>query len=159
LTNAAVGAPVTKGQSGEEVDYFLGVSTDASEGESYFPPLPQTGNILTDEISRKEPEDGTGEGQTALGLAMENGVDQKVSRSNGTSGQGSAKVRTGGSGIDEVIEQSRRSLNISHAENTGRTEEQDSRTLSPFKDTDQVAVVWSGGRVSPRSHTARAQSN
>lgn len=159
MTNAAVGAPVTKGQSGEEVDYFLGVSTDASEGESYFPPLPQTGNILADEVPRKEPEDGTSERQTALGLAMENGVDQEVSRSNGSSGQGSVKDRTGGSGIAEVIEQSRRSLDISHAENAGRTEEQDGRALLSFKDTDQVAVVWSGGRVSPRSHTARAQSN
>jgi hypothetical protein len=159
LTNAAVGAPVTKGQSGEEVDYFLGASTDASEGESYFPPLPQIGNILADEVPRKEPEDGTSERQTAVGLAMENGIDQEVSRSNGSSGQDSVKDRTGGSGIDEVIEQSRRSLNISHAENTGRTEEHDSKALSPFKDTDQVTVVWSGGRVSPRSHTARAQSN
>ena len=159
MTNAAVGAPVTKGQSGEEVDYFLGASTDASEGESYFPPLPQIGNILADEVPRKEPEDGTSERQTAVGLAMENGIDQEVSRSNGSSGQDSVKDRTGGSGIDEVIEQSRRSLNISHAENTGRTEEHDSKASSPFKDTDQVTVVWSGGRVSPRSHTARAQSN
>jgi hypothetical protein len=151
LTNAAVGAPVTKGQSGEEVDYFLGASTDASEGESYFPPIPQTGNTVADDILRKEPEDGIGKRQPALGLAMENGVDQEVSTSNGSSGRSSAKERTG------VIQQSRR---IPHAENTWRTEEPGhSRALSSFKDTDQVAVVWNGGRVSPRSHTARAQSN
>jgi hypothetical protein len=161
LTNAAVGAPVTKGQGGEEVDYFSGASTDVSEGESYFPPLPQPGSTLADEIFRKEPEpeDGIGERQAALGPAMENGVDQEVSTSNGSSGRGSAKERTGGSGIDEVI-QSRRSLNISHAESTRRTEEQDHiRALSPSKDTDRVAVVWNGGRVSPSSRTARAQSN
>jgi hypothetical protein len=160
LTNAAVGAPVTKGQSGEEVDYFSGASTDASEGESYFPPLPQPGSTLADEILRKEPEDGIGERQATLGLAMENGVDQEVSMSNGSSGRGRAKEWNGGSGIDEVIEQSRRSLNISYTENTRRTEEQDhSRALSSFRDTDRVAVVWSGGQVSPSSHTARAQSN
>jgi hypothetical protein len=157
LTNAAVGAPVTTGQSGEEVDYFLGASTDASEGESYFPPLPQTGNTLADEILRKEPEDDIGERQSALGLAMENGADQEVSTSNGSSGRGSAKERTS---VDEIIQQSRHNLNISHAENTRRTEKPDySRALSPFKDRDQVGVVWNGGRISPRSHTARAQSN
>ena len=157
LTNAAVGAPVTKGQNGEEVDYFLGASTDASEGESYFPPLPQTGNTLADEILRKEPEDDIGERQRALGLAMENGVDQEVSTSNGSSGRGSAKERTS---VDEIIQQTRHNLNISHAENMRRTEVPDySRVLSPFKDRDQVGVVWNGGRISPRSHTARAQSN
>jgi hypothetical protein len=94
-----------------------------------------------------------------LGLAMENGVDQEVSTSNGSSGRASAKERASGSGVDEVIEQTRRSLNISHAENTWHTEEQDySKSLSSFKDTDRVAV-WSGERVSPRSCTTRAQSN
>lgn len=156
MTNAAVGAPVTKGQSGEEIDYFSGASTDASEGEGYFPPLPQTGSALSKEILR---EDSIGEGQAALGLAMENGVDQEVSTSNGSSGRASAMERASGSGVDEVIEQTGRSLNISHAENTRRTEEQDhSKSLSPFKDMDRVAV-WSGERVSPRSCTTRAQSN
>jgi hypothetical protein len=160
LTNAAVGAPVMRGQSGEEVDYFSGASTDVSEGESYFPPLPQTGSVLANEILCKEPEDGIGERPAALGLAMENGVDQEVSTSNGSSGRGSAKERNGGSGRSEVIEQSRRSLNTSHAEIRRRTEEQDrSRALSALKDTDRVGVVWSGGRVSPSSRTARAQSN
>ena len=151
LTNAAVGAPVTKGQSGEEVDYFLGASTDASEGESYFPSLSQTGNTVADDILREVPEDNIGRRQPALGLAMENGVDQEVSTSNGSSGRSSAKERTG---VDEVIQQSRR---IPHAENTRRTEEPGYSRA--FKDTDQVTVIWNGGRVSPRSHTARAQSN
>jgi hypothetical protein len=152
LTNAAVGAPVTKGQDGEEVDYFSGASTDASEGEGYFPPLPQPGSTLSKEILR---EDSVGESQAA----MENGIDQEVSTSNGSSGRASAKERASSSGVDEVIERTRRSLNISHAENTRRTEEQDhSKSLSPFKDTDRVAV-WSGERVSPRSCTTRAQSN
>lgn len=151
MTNAAVGAPVTKGQSGEEVDYFLGASTDASEGESYFPSLSQTGNTVADDILREVPEDNIGRRQPALGLAMENGVDQEVSTSNGSSGRSSAKERTG---VDEVIQQSRR---IPHAENTRRTEEPGYSRA--FKDTDQVTVIWNGGRVSPRSHTARAQSN
>jgi hypothetical protein len=156
LTNAAVGAPVTKGQSGEGIDYFLGASTDANEGEGYFPPLSQTGSTLSKEILR---EDSVGERQAALGLAMENGVDQEVSTSNGSSGRASAKERASGSGVDEVIEQTRRSLNISHVENTRLTEEQDhSKSSSPFKDTDRVAV-WSGERVSTRSCTTRAQSN
>lgn len=156
LTNAAVGAPVTKGQSGEEMDYFSGASTDASEGEGYFPPLLQTGSTLSKEILR---EDSVGERQATLGLAMENGVDHEVSTSNSSSGRVSAKERVSGSGVDEVIEQTRRSLNISHAENTRRTEEQDhGKSLSAFKDTDGVAE-WSGERVSPRSCTTRAQSN
>jgi hypothetical protein len=156
LTNAAVGAPITKGQSGEGTDYFSGASTDAGEGEGYFPPLPQTGSTLSKEILR---EDSVGERQAALGLATENGVDQEVSTSNSTSGRASARERASGSSVDEVIEQTRRSLNISHAENTRCTEEQDhSKSLSPFKDTDRVAV-WSGERVSPRSCTTRAQSN
>jgi len=160
LTNAAVGAPVTKGQSGEEIDYFSGASTDASEGEGYFPPLPQSGSALSKEILRREPEDSIGERQTALGLAKENGVDPEVSTSNGSSGRGSAKGRASDLGVDEVTEQTCRSLNLSHAENTRRTaEEQDhSKSLSPFKDTDRV-TVWSGERVSPRSITTRAQSN
>ena len=156
LTNAAVGAPVTKGQSGEEIDYFLGASSDANEGEGYFPPLSQTGSTLSKEILR---EDSVGERQATLSLAMENGVDQEVSTSNGSSGRASAKERASGSGVDEVIEQTRRSLNISHAENTRLTEEQDhGKSLPPFKDTDRIAV-WSGERVSPRSCTTRAQSN
>jgi hypothetical protein len=156
LTNAAVGAPVTKGQSGEEIDYFLGASTDASAGEGYFPPLSQTGSTLSKEILR---EDSVGERQAALGLTMENGVDQEVSTSNGSSGRASAKERASDLGVDEVIEQTRRSLNISHAENTRLAEEQDhSKSLSPFKDTDGVAV-WSGEQVSPRSCTTRAQSH
>lgn len=153
LTNAAVGAPVTKGQNGEEIDYFSGAGTDAIEGEGYFPPLPQTGSTLSKEILR---EDSIGERQTSL---MENGEDQEVSTSNGSSGRTSAKERASGSGVDEVIEQTRRSLNISHTENTRRTEEQDhSKSLSPFKDTDRVGL-WSGERVSSRSCTTRAQSN
>jgi hypothetical protein len=154
LTNAAVGAPVTKSQ--EEIDYFSGASTDAGEGEGYFPPLTQTGSTLSKEILR---EDSVGERQAALGLAMENGDDQEVSTSNGSSGRASAKERSSGPGVDEVVEQTRRSLNISHAENTRRTEEQDQgKSLSPFKDTDRMAV-WSGERVSARSCTTRAQSN
>ena len=153
LTNAAVGAPVTKGQSEEEIDYFSGAGNDASEGEGYFPPLPQSGSALSKEILR---EDSIGERQTAL---TENGVDQGVSTSNGSSGRASAKERASGSGVDEVIEQTRRSLNISRAENTRRTEDQDhSKSLSPFKDSDRVGV-WSGERVSTRSCTTRAQSN
>jgi hypothetical protein len=153
LTNAAVGAPVTKGQNGEEMDYFSGASNDAIEGEGYFPPLPQTGSTLSKEILR---EDSIGKRQTVL---MENGDDQEVSTSNGSSGRASANERASGSGVDEVIEQTRRSLNISHTENTRRTEEQDhSKSLSPFEDTDRVGV-WSGERVSSRSCTTRAQSN
>ena len=156
LTNAAVGAPVTKGQNGEDIDYFSGASTDASEGEGYFPPLSQTGSTLSKEILH---EDSVGERQAALGSVMENGVDQEVSTSNGSSGQGSAKEQASGSGIEEVVEQTRRSLNISHAEDMRRTKEQDhSKSLSPFKDTDRV-TVWSGERVSPRLCTTRAQSN
>jgi hypothetical protein len=155
LTNAAVGAPVTKGQGGEEVDYFSGASTDASEGEGYFPTLHQPGSTLSKEILREDSD----ERQAALGLAMENGIDQEVSTSNGSGGRVSAKERASGSGVDEVIEQTRCSLNISHAENTRRLEEQDhGKSLSPFKDTDRVAA-WSGERVSPRSCTTRAQSN
>lgn len=138
------------------MDYFSGASTDASEGEGYFPPLLQTGSTLSKEILR---EDSVGERQATLGLAMENGVDHEVSTSNSSSGRVSAKERVSGSGVDEVIEQTRRSLNISHAENTRRTEEQDhGKSLSAFKDTDGVAE-WSGERVSPRSCTTRAQSN
>lgn len=60
LTNAAVGAPVTMGKNGEEIDYFASASTAGNEGEGYFPPLPQAGSSLAHEILRDEPESASG---------------------------------------------------------------------------------------------------
>ena len=137
LTNAAVGEPVTMGQNKEESDYFTCASADASKGESYFLPLSQTGGSLAGEILRVRvgPGDtsGIGEDRATLVPAMENGIGQEMNTSNGASGRRSANERISNSGVDGVIEQLHRSLNISLPENTPRAERQDhSRNLSPF---------------------------
>lgn len=135
LTNAAVGAPVTKAQNKEESDYFSCPSADASKGEGYFLSLSQTGGSLADEILRDEPGNtsGIGEGQPPLVPAMENGIGQGVNTSNGSSGRRSANERISNSGVDGVIEHLHRNLNIPLPESTPRTEQQDhSRTLSSF---------------------------
>ena len=135
LSNAAVGAPVTKGQNKEEPDYFSCASADASKGKSYFLPLSQTGGSLVDEMLRDEPgnTNGIGEGRAPLVPVMENGICQEVSTSSGSSGRRSANERISNSGVDGVIEQLHRSLNTSLPESTSRAERQDhSKTLSPF---------------------------
>lgn len=134
LTNAAVGAPITKGQSREEFDYFSCPSTDDSKGESYLPSLSQTGGGPADEILREEPGDTSGIGEKPTSSpAMENGIGQEVSTSHGSSGRRSANKRIGASGIDRVIEQLHSGLNISLPETTPRTEKQvHSRASSPF---------------------------
>ena len=112
LTNAAVGAPVTMGQNGEEIDYFASASTAGNEGEGYFPPLPQAGSSLANEILRDEPESASG---SASGTTPENGPDREEvsTRSGGSSGRSSANERIGGKGIDGVIERFHGSMHIS----------------------------------------------
>jgi len=134
LTNAAVGAPVTKDQNKEEPDYFSCASADASKGKNYLLPLSQTGGSLAHEVLR-EPGNtsGIGEGRGPLVPVMQNGIGQEVSTSSGSSGRRSANERISNSGVDGVIEQLHRSLNTSLPESTPREEKQDhSRTLSPF---------------------------
>jgi hypothetical protein len=133
LTNAAVGAPVTKGQNNEESDYFTCTSADASKGESYFLPLSQIGGSLADEILRVEPGNTSAIGEErSPSVPVENGISQEVGTSNGSSGRRSANERISNSEVDGVIEQLHRSLNISLTEHTPRAERQDhSRTLSP----------------------------
>ena len=129
LTNAAVGAPVTKGTNGEEIDYFASAATADSDGEGYFPPLPQAGSRLANEIMRDEPESASGsdERQSTLGPAIENGPDrEEVSSNSGSSGQSSANERNGGTSIDGVIERFHGGMHISLAgpEGIPRSEEQ-----------------------------------
>ena len=129
LTNAAVGAPVTKGTNGEEIDYFASAATADSDGEGYFPPLPQAGSSLANEIMRDEPESASGsdERQSTLGPAIENGPDrEEVSSNSGSSGQSSANKRIGGTSIDGVIERFHGGMHISLAgpEGIPRSEEQ-----------------------------------
>jgi hypothetical protein len=135
LTNAAPGAPVTKGQSRDEFDYFSCASTDTSRGESYFPPVFQSGsNLVADEIFPEAPgsTSGVGEREVPLGLAMENGVGQVANASNGSSERRTANERINGSSMDGVIEQLHRGLNISLPETAPHTEKQShSRALSP----------------------------
>ena len=166
LTNAAVGAPITKGQNNGESDYFSCASADTSRGEGYFLPLSQTGGSLADEILRDEPGNtsGIGEGRAPLVPAMENGVGQEVSTSNGSSGRRSTNERISNSGVDGVIEQLHRSLNISLPENIPRAEKQDhSRTLSPFPhpptrraESDPVQGQGQGQRQSGKGLVRRA---
>lgn len=119
LTNAAVGAPVTKGgQSEEEIDYFARASTADNEGEGYFPPLPQAGSNLSYEILREEPESASGgssESQAGSGRrASENGTErEEVSSNSGSSGRSSAHERIGGTGIDDVVERLHGGMHIS----------------------------------------------
>jgi hypothetical protein len=96
LTNAAVGAPVTKGKSGEEIDYFASASIAGNEGEGYFPPLSQAGSSLAHEIMRDEPESASGS-EAASGPTIENGPD----RDSGSSGRSSVNERTGINGVIE----------------------------------------------------------
>jgi hypothetical protein len=131
LTNAAVGAPVTKGQSLEEFDYFSCASTDASKGESYFPSVSQTGGTLADEILRENPGNTSSIGERLVGPSMED-ADQEASTNNSSSGQRSANEQIGNSSMDGIIEQLHRSLNISLPQISSRTEEQGQRrALSP----------------------------
>ncbi|KAF8270448.1 hypothetical protein EI94DRAFT_1722710 [Lactarius quietus] len=127
LTNAAVGAPVTKGKSEDEIDYFASASTAGNEGEEgYFPPLPQSGSSLSNEILREEPESASGSSgsqATSAGHATENGPDREVSSNSGSSGRSSANERFGGSGIDGVIERFHGGMHIS-LPGTLRSEEQ-----------------------------------
>jgi len=120
LSNAAVGAPITKGQSRDEFDYFSGASTDASEGEGHFLSLSH-GSTLADEMRRKEPKDARG--IATLGASMGNRADEEVSVSTGSNGRSSAKERIGRSEVDDLIDLSHRSLNPSLPKNTLRTEE------------------------------------
>ena len=132
LTNAAVGAPVTKGPSREEFDYFSCASTDASKGESYFPHISQTGGSLADEISREEPGNTScvGERSVPLGPTIGNRVGQEAN--NDSSRHRSANEGIDGSSMDGVIEQLHRSLNISLPEISPHTEKQGHRrALSP----------------------------
>jgi hypothetical protein len=130
LTNAAVGAPVTKGQI-EEFDYFSCASIDASKGESYFPSVSQTGGSLADEILRENPGNTSSIGERLVGPSMED-ADQEASTNNSSSGQRSANEQIGNSSMDGIIEQLHRSLNISLPQISSRTEEQGQRrALSP----------------------------
>jgi hypothetical protein len=119
LTNAAVGAPVTKGKSEEEIDYFATANTAGNEGEGYFPPLTQTGSGLSHEILHEEPESASGssERQPSSGrTTAENGPDGEEVSSNsgsGSSSRSSAGERMGGAGIDGVIERLHGSMHIS----------------------------------------------
>jgi hypothetical protein len=132
LTNAAVGAPITKGQSREEFDYFSCASTDASIGEGYFPSVSQTGGSLADEILRENPGKTSSIGERPVGTTMEHAVDQEASAINISSAQRSANEPIGNSSMDGIIEQLHRSLNISLPEITPRTEEQgQGRALPP----------------------------
>lgn len=132
MTNAAVGAPVTNDQSREEFDYFSRASTDASKGESYFPPIPQTGGSLADEILRENPGNTSSIGGRPVGPTMENAVGQEVNANNGSSGQGSANEQIGNSSMDGIIEQLHRTLDISLPEISPHTEKQGQRrALSP----------------------------
>jgi hypothetical protein len=96
LTNAAVGAPVTKGQSQEEIDYFSGTSTGAGdEEESGLPPPSQTGSSLINELIPR---------RDAPVLATENGGGQEVGTSSGSSERGSANEWSDDSGVKCVTE-------------------------------------------------------
>lgn len=147
LTNAAVGAPVTKGGGGGEFDYFSGASTDVNEGE---------------------PKDviGLGERSASSVPAIENGVDQEVSTSNGSSGR-SANERiglSGRSGVDRVIEQSHHNLDISIPSNTPCTEGLGhSRAVSPLppsliRRSESDPVPEQGHRSSRSGMETRANS-
>lgn len=122
LTNAAVGAPVTKGQGEEEIDYFATANTADNEGEGYFPPLTQPGSCLSHEILHEEPESASGsnsERQTSSGRTTENGpVDREdVSSNSGSSSRrSSANERMGSAGIDGVIERLHDGMRISTEE-------------------------------------------
>ncbi|KAI9441705.1 hypothetical protein H4582DRAFT_1405745 [Lactarius indigo] len=129
LTNAAVGAPVTKGKNEEEIDYFASASTAGNEGEGYFPPLPQAGSGLAHEIFRDELESASGSGERqASGPTAENGPDREEANtsSGGSSGRSSADERIGGAGIDGVVEHLHNSVHISlpRPEEIPRSEEQ-----------------------------------
>ena len=115
LTNAAVGAPVTKGQSEEEIDYFASASTADNVGEGYFPSLPQAGSNLSYEILREEPESASGGSSESQGAsdrrASENGPErEEVSSNSGSSGRSSANERIG---IDGVVERLHGGMHIS----------------------------------------------
>src|SRR6267142_2366085 len=131
LSNAAVGAPITKGQSREEFDYFSCASTDASKGESYFPPVSQTGGSLADEILRENLGNPSSIGERPAGPTMENAVDQEANANDSSSGQRSANEQIGNSSMDGIIEQLHRSLNISLPEISPRTEKQRHRRALP----------------------------
>jgi hypothetical protein len=119
LTNAAVGAPITKGKSEEEIDYFATANAAGNEGEGYFPPLTQTGSSLSHEILHEEPESASGssERQPSSGRTTstaENGPDREdVSSNSGSSSRSSANERMGGAGIDGVIERLHSGMHIS----------------------------------------------
>jgi hypothetical protein len=162
LTNAAVGAPITKGQSGEEFDYFAGASTGASEGESYFPPPPQTGSSLVNEILLNEPQ-GCKRPDSPV-PATEIGGDQEVSMSSGSSEQSSANEWTDDSGVKSVIERLHDSLKSSVPGVTPCMKEQArDRVISPFHSPPPTRRAGSDpvqeqGRKSSRSGIERRTS-
>ncbi|KAI0251201.1 hypothetical protein BJV78DRAFT_1213362 [Lactifluus subvellereus] len=132
LTNAAVGAPVTKGQSGEEFDYFSGASTEASEGESYFLPPPQTASSPVSGILRNEPQGC--ERPDAPRPVTEDVGGQEVSTSSGSGGQSGADDRTDDSSANYVIERLHDNLKSSEPGTTPRMEERaHDRAISPFR--------------------------
>ena len=119
LTNAAVGAPVTKGKGEEEIDYFATANTADNEGEGYFPPLTQPGSSLSHEILHEEPDSASGstsERQTSSGRTTDNGPADRedVSSNSGSSSrQSSANERMGSAGIDGVIERLHDGMHVS----------------------------------------------
>ncbi len=105
MTNAAVGAPVTKGKGEEEIDYFANAST-VGNGEGYFPPVSQPGSSLAYEILHDEHEsvNGSGERQPISGPSTEYGTDRgDASTNSDSSGRNSANERNGGPAIDGII--------------------------------------------------------
>ena len=128
LTNAAVGAPVTKGQCGEEFDYFSGASTEASEGESYFPPPPSS---LVNGILHNEPQGC--EKPDAPRPAAEDVGSREVSMSSSSGEQSDADEGTNDSSANCVIEQSHDKPEVSELGTTPRMEERShDRAISPF---------------------------
>jgi hypothetical protein len=111
LSNAAVGAPVTKGQSEEEFDYFSGTSTGVSEGGSYPPPSSQTRSSLVNEILLTRSQ--SCEKPDVPVSATENGGNQEVSMSSGSSGRSSANEWIDDSGVKCIIERLHDSLKFS----------------------------------------------
>jgi hypothetical protein len=129
LTNAAVGAPVTKGQSREEIDYFSGTSTGAGEKEeSGLRPPSQTGSSLMNELIPCESQ-----GRDTPVLATENGGGQEVGTSSDSSERSSANEWSDDSGVKCVSERLYDNLKFSVPGITPCAEEHaDDRAISPL---------------------------
>jgi hypothetical protein len=129
LTNAAVGAPVTKGQSREEIDYFSGTSTGAGEEEENgLPPPSQTGSSLINELIPCESQR-----RDAPVLATENGGGQEVGTSSGSSERSNANEWSDDSSVKCVTERLHDNLKFSVPGVTPCVEEQaDDRAISPL---------------------------